>query len=151
MIWIVFAAMAPILPFLSTILKQRGYSSVVVGAMLTVLPLPGLLIRPVVGGVTDKYKCRKKAIVLNACVMFALVLGLLFAPGTSAAATGPVAELADADVFRSPTFWLFASMTAVLYTTVAIKTVLDDTICINLLGTNDYNVLYPGSGSTCEI
>lgn len=127
---IYFAAMAPVSPFLSTIMKQRGYSLVVVGTVLTVVPLPGLLVRPVVGVFTDKYKCRKLAIILNACVMFMLVCGILFAPGASAAES----KLADSEVIRSPAFWFFAVVVVLLKTAYAVNTVLGDTICVDLLG-----------------
>lgn len=123
------AASAPVTPFLSTILKQRGYSPVVVGALFTVLPVPGLLLRPFVGSLTDRYRCRKPAIIVNACATVGLVCVLLFAPGAAAGV-----ELDDADVVRSPMFWLFSTTVVLFFTGTIVRTVLEDTICVDLLG-----------------
>ncbi|XP_022182057.1 major facilitator superfamily domain-containing protein 6-B-like isoform X2 [Myzus persicae] len=129
--FLVMAGTAPILPFLSTISKQRGYSPVIVGLIFTILPLPGLLVRPVIGAITDKYKCRKTAFVLNTVLRSLLINILIFIPGSVVRA-----ELNDTDVIKSPIFWLFVCTVTLYKVDSMTGTVLEDTICIDILGEN---------------
>lgn len=46
---------APVVPFLPTIAKQLGFSTVVVGIIYTILPFIALLMKPLSGIVSDKY------------------------------------------------------------------------------------------------
>lgn len=114
---------------MSTILRQRGYSSFLVGLIFTIIPLLGLLIRPIVGGITDKYKCRKSVFYLSIIITCLVLCFLMFIPGT---AVGK--ELDYVDVLNSPLFWLFFGTVILFSTTLMVRTVLDDTICIGLLG-----------------
>lgn len=126
--FICYTATAPISPFVSSISKQRGYSAVIVGLICTALPLPGIFLRPIVGGITDRYKCRKLVIVVNAIVLSIFSCALLFTPGM----TGP--EMQDSDVIKLPLFWFYTCTVVLLYTGGSVRTVLEDTICIGLLG-----------------
>ncbi|KAL4092012.1 hypothetical protein QTP88_026595 [Uroleucon formosanum] len=129
-----FLAMAtPITPFLSTILMQRGYSPVIIGLILTLLPLPALFIRPVVGAITDKYKCRKTVLISTIIINSLVVCALMFIPGKNVET-----EIADVNVIKSPLFWLFFTTVTILSTCMTTRSILENTICIGLLGENKY-------------
>lgn len=127
---------APIVPFIATISKQRGYSAFIVGLIYTLLPLPGLLIKPLVGALTDKYKCRKSLFVLVNAIIFSLTFALLLMPGATAKE-----EMDDVNVIKSPLFWLFFGSLSVFMTTNIVRGVLEDTICMELLGNYTIRVL----------
>ncbi|XP_022177883.1 major facilitator superfamily domain-containing protein 6-like [Myzus persicae] len=123
------AGLTPLLGFLSTILRQRGYSSVIVGLIFTFLPLPGLLIRPIVGGITDKYKCRKFVFILIMIIMSLLSIVLIFIPGTASKT-----QMDDDYVITLPMFWLFFMTVTLFHTGIIAKTLMEDTICMDFLG-----------------
>uniref|UniRef100_A0A1A9WH56 Major facilitator superfamily associated domain-containing protein n=1 Tax=Glossina brevipalpis TaxID=37001 RepID=A0A1A9WH56_9MUSC len=50
------AGTAPVVPFMPTLAKQLGYSSIVVGTMYTILPIIGMLTKPLVGFLSDRYQ-----------------------------------------------------------------------------------------------
>ncbi|VVC36477.1 Major facilitator superfamily domain,Major facilitator superfamily associated domain [Cinara cedri] len=123
------AATAPIIPFLSTISKQRGYSPLIVGLIFTVSSLVSLVMRPLVGFITDKYKCYKLALMASILTNFAIVCALLQMPDSAVRD-----EINDAYLFRSPLFLMYFVMIVLFFTSVGVKTVTEDTICMNLLG-----------------
>ncbi|XP_016658380.1 major facilitator superfamily domain-containing protein 6 isoform X2 [Acyrthosiphon pisum] len=125
---------APILPFLTTISKQRGYSTFIIGLIFMLHPIPGILMRPIVGAVTDKYKCRRWVLIASSIIMFVLVCILSIIPGTTAKE-----EMNDLDVIKSPLFWLFCTTIALIGMIGMVKTVLEDTICMDLLGEDKNN------------
>lgn len=47
--------MSPVVPFLPTIAKQLGFSTVVVGIVYTILPFIALVMKPLSGIISDKY------------------------------------------------------------------------------------------------
>ena len=96
-------------------------------------PIPGLLIRPIVGAVTDKYKCRRSVFIASSIIMFVLVCLLSIIPGTTAKE-----EINDLDVIKSPIFWMFCTTIALIGMVAMSKAVLEDTICMDLLGKNKY-------------
>ncbi|XP_053994328.1 major facilitator superfamily domain-containing protein 6 [Hylaeus volcanicus] len=53
------AATGPIVPFLPTIAKQLGFSGFLVGTIYTILPISGLIAKPLFGGLADKLKIHK--------------------------------------------------------------------------------------------
>ncbi|XP_022182048.1 major facilitator superfamily domain-containing protein 6-A-like isoform X2 [Myzus persicae] len=112
---------------------QRGYSSVVVGLVFTLIPIPALFIRPFVGAITDKYKCRKSLLISLIAINSLLVCVLMFIPGTSVKT-----EISDVDVIKLPTFWLFFGTLTILNTGTMARSVLENTICLGLLGENKY-------------
>jgi len=118
---------------LTTISKQRGYSPFVVGLIFMLQPIPGMLIRPIVGAVTDKYKCRRSVFIASSIITVVLVCLLAIIPGTTAKE-----EINDLDVIKSPLFWMFLSTIALLSMVGLVKSVLEDTICMDLLGKNKY-------------
>ncbi|XP_060874397.1 major facilitator superfamily domain-containing protein 6-like isoform X3 [Metopolophium dirhodum] len=122
------AGAAPIFPFLSTILKQRGYSSIIVGLIFTILSFIGLLVRPVIGAITDKYKCRRAAFILSIAIMSVFISILMFIPGSD-----EQTEINDTDVIKSPLFWLFLSTITIFKISAVVAIVMEDTICVQLL------------------
>lgn len=130
-IWV--SGAATIIPFLSSMSKQRGYSSIIVGLIFTMLPIFGLLLKPIVGVITDKYKCHNSIIVLINIVNCIVVCVLIIIPGQTVEN-----ELKDMDVIKSPLFWLFSCCLITLMTGSFMKNVVDDTICMGLLGKNNY-------------
>ncbi|XP_022177886.1 major facilitator superfamily domain-containing protein 6-A-like [Myzus persicae] len=125
---------APFSPFLTTISKQRGYSAFIVGLIFMLQPIPGMLIRPIVGAVTDKYKCRRSVFIASSIITFVLVCLLSIIPGTTSKE-----EMNDLDVIKSPLFWMFFTTIALLNTDGTVKSVLEDTICMDLLGKDKHN------------
>lgn len=124
-----FSGYAPLIPFISTIAKQRGYSSFIVGLIFAVMPIPGMLAKVIFGSLTDKYNCRRLAFVLSSILTSLLVLIMLLIPHKSTNE-----EMDDSDAVRSPLFWLFLTTATLFATTATVKNVLEDTICMNLLG-----------------
>lgn len=120
---------APFSPFLTTMSRQRGYSAFIVGLIFMLQPIPGLFISPIVGVVTDKYKCRRSVFVSSAVIMFLLVCLLSIIPGTESKE-----EINDMDVIKSPLFWMFFGTITLINMDGTVKTVLEDTICMDLLG-----------------
>ncbi|CAB3226044.1 unnamed protein product [Arctia plantaginis] len=53
------AGTAPLVPYLSTYARQLGFSSATVGLIYTILPLFGLIAKPLFGIIADKYKKQK--------------------------------------------------------------------------------------------
>lgn len=49
-----FLGTAPVVPFMPTLAKQLGYSSIVVGTMYTILAVIGMLTKPLVGFLSDR-------------------------------------------------------------------------------------------------
>lgn len=47
------------MPFLPIIAKQLGFSATLVGTIYTVLPISGLISKPLFGGLADKFKLHK--------------------------------------------------------------------------------------------
>lgn len=50
------AGTAPVVPFMPTLARQLGFSSVIVGTMYTVLPIVGMLAKPFFGFIADRYQ-----------------------------------------------------------------------------------------------
>lgn len=128
---------APIMCFLPTLIKQRGYSAGIAGLIFTLLMLPDVLIRPTVGFLTDKYKCRKSGLIacLITCILMVVILFLL--PGATVEN-----EMDNMDVIRSPLFWLFTGTVVLMKSGIMARCVLEDTICISLLGKNNFHWYY---------
>uniref|UniRef100_A0A2S2RAT1 Major facilitator superfamily domain-containing protein 6 n=1 Tax=Sipha flava TaxID=143950 RepID=A0A2S2RAT1_9HEMI len=119
---------APFSPFMTTIAKQRGYSAFIVGLMFTLLPIPLLITTPIMTAMTDKYKCRRLVFIASSVLIFAFTCLLAIIPGTTSK------EIDDLDVIMSPLFWLFFISNAMIGICGRLKSCLDDTICMSLLG-----------------
>lgn len=120
---------APFSPFMPLISRQRGYSAFVVGLIFMLQPIPGVFARPIVGAITDKYKCRRSVYIASSIILFVMTSLLLLIPGTTSKE-----EMKNIDVITSPLFWLFFSTITLISTIGTTKGVLSDTVCMNLLG-----------------
>lgn len=67
----------PVVPYLSTYARQIGFSSLVVGVIYTIIPLCGMVAKPIAGAIADKFKCRK-AIFLTAILGLAVSFVVLY-------------------------------------------------------------------------
>ncbi|XP_012279437.1 major facilitator superfamily domain-containing protein 6 [Orussus abietinus] len=81
------AATGPIVPFLPTIAKQLGFSGFLVGTMYTLLPISGLIAKPLLGGLADKFNLHKSILLIFQVL---LVIGfsiIYFIPEIESSAT----------------------------------------------------------------
>lgn len=120
---------APYRPFMSTIAKQRGYSAFIIGLMFSLELIPGLFIRPIVGFITDYYKCRRLFFIADSVLFFLSTYLLFIIPGKISEN-----ELNDLDVIKSPLFWLFLAMMTLNNAFVVTNNTMANTVCIQLLG-----------------
>ncbi|XP_063837485.1 major facilitator superfamily domain-containing protein 6 [Ostrinia nubilalis] len=58
------AGTAPLVPYLSTYARQLGFSSATVGLIYTVLPIFGLIAKPLFGVIADRFKKQKSIFIL---------------------------------------------------------------------------------------
>lgn len=65
------AGTAPLVPYLSTYARQLGFSSATVGLIYTVLPVFGLIAKPLFGVIADKYKKQKIIFILFQIIIIA--------------------------------------------------------------------------------
>lgn len=45
---------SPAVPFMPTLIRQLGFSSLIVGTIYTILPVVGLLAKPIFGALADR-------------------------------------------------------------------------------------------------
>ncbi|XP_050437860.1 major facilitator superfamily domain-containing protein 6-like [Adelges cooleyi] len=126
-----WGAYAPVVPFFTTIGKQRGYSAFAMGITLTGMQIPSVVVRPVIGIVTDRYQCRKSIFLIGEVLLAIAVLGLIFIPG----ATAPE-SIADEIVFETSLYWVFFFLLFFFYLGSTMRSLMEDTICVSLLGDN---------------
>ncbi|KAL9912022.1 major facilitator superfamily domain-containing protein 6-A isoform X1 [Glossina fuscipes] len=85
------AGTAPVVPFMPTLAKQLGYSSIVVGTMYTILAVIGMLTKPLVGFLSDRYQ-RHRMLFISCEILTGLAFFLItFTPGVQKPL--PVVEL----------------------------------------------------------
>ncbi|XP_050430860.1 major facilitator superfamily domain-containing protein 6-A-like [Adelges cooleyi] len=122
-------ATAPINPFLPTIANQRGVPVFIVGLFFTFLPILNVLARPFAGYITDRWQCRK-AVLLSASLINALLTPTLhFIPALT-----DQQKADNVDVVTTWGFWLFLLVVTVRTVLWMVGDVLQDTICIEILG-----------------
>lgn len=122
---------APFTPFLTSIAKQRGYSASLVGVMFSVMPIVAVLSRPIIGVVTDRYRCQRKTVVWLIVVTLLITASYNFLPESPE----NVDDGQDiATTLATYQFWLF--FTFLLTRNVALNSVatLTDTITLQNLG-----------------
>lgn len=71
------AGTAPVVPFMPTLVRQLGFSTVVVGTIYTVLPIVGMLVKPLFGIIADRFQRQKLLFLLFqilAAVPFFLIM-----------------------------------------------------------------------------
>lgn len=74
------AATAPMVQFLPTIGKQLGFSSTLVGMIYTVLPISGLIAKPLFGSLADKFKLHKTFFLVFQAVLTIAFFSVYFIP-----------------------------------------------------------------------
>ncbi|XP_032671290.1 major facilitator superfamily domain-containing protein 6 [Odontomachus brunneus] len=74
------AATGPIVPFLPIIAKQLGFSATLVGTIYTVLPISGLISKPLFGGLADKFKLHKIFFLVFQVVLTVAFFSISFIP-----------------------------------------------------------------------
>ncbi|KAJ3662792.1 hypothetical protein Zmor_007119 [Zophobas morio] len=75
-----FTGTGPVQPFLSTYARQLGFSSVVVGVIYTILPVSGMLAKPIVGAIADRFRCQKLMFLAAQLLTAAAFLAINFSP-----------------------------------------------------------------------
>jgi len=66
--FLVFSALAPLLPFLPVYAKQLGFDAFGVGVIFAVLPFMGMIARPIAGWIADHFS-RQKAVFLISIIL----------------------------------------------------------------------------------
>ncbi|GLH07936.1 Uncharacterized protein GBIM_13312 [Gryllus bimaculatus] len=74
------AGTAPVVPFLPTYARQLGFSSVIVGTVYTILPITGMLAKPLFGALADRYQCQKLLFIVFQVVTAITFFGIQFIP-----------------------------------------------------------------------
>ncbi|XP_034947603.1 major facilitator superfamily domain-containing protein 6 [Chelonus insularis] len=74
------AGIAPIVPFLPTIAKQLGFSSFLVGKIYMILPISGLIAKPLFGILADKYKLHKTLLLTFEVILTIAFFSIYFIP-----------------------------------------------------------------------
>lgn len=67
-------------PFLSSYARKLGFSSIVVGLVYTILPMSGMLAKPLIGGLADRFKCRKQFFLAAQLLTAIAFLAINYAP-----------------------------------------------------------------------
>ncbi|XP_072393299.1 major facilitator superfamily domain-containing protein 6-A [Diabrotica undecimpunctata] len=74
------AGTSPVTPFLSSYARQLGLSSVVVGFIYTVLPISGMLAKPIFGSIADRFHCQKILFLGAQLLTAAAFLAVFYSP-----------------------------------------------------------------------
>jgi len=72
-----------------TYAKQLGFSSVVVGTLYTVLPVAGMIAKPLFGGLADRLKWHKQFFLIFMALTAILFFGINFTPSVIPEDSGP--------------------------------------------------------------
>lgn len=74
------AATGPMVQFLPTIGKQLGFSATVVGTIYTVLPISGLIAKPLFGSLADKFRLHKVFFLIFEAILAIAFFSIYFIP-----------------------------------------------------------------------
>lgn len=74
------AGTAPLVPYLSTYARQLGFSSSTVGLIYTVLPIFGLIAKPLFGVIADRFKIQKPIFILFQIITIISFSAIYFVP-----------------------------------------------------------------------
>lgn len=75
-----FPGIAPTQTALPVYAQTLGFSSVVVGTVYTVIPLTGMIIKPGLGALADKFKWHKEVMLASEVVVLACYFSVQFIP-----------------------------------------------------------------------
>lgn len=78
-----FQGIAPFVPYLSTYARQLGFSSFIIGIIYTIIPIFGMAAKPILGLISDKYKCQKPVFIGVVLLTGLSAIGLRFIPRLS--------------------------------------------------------------------
>lgn len=78
--FILFAATGPMVQFLPTIGKQLGFSATVIGTIYTILPISGLVAKPLFGSLADKFKLHKTFFLIFEAILAIAFFSIYFIP-----------------------------------------------------------------------
>lgn len=70
----------PVVPYLSSYARQLGFSSVVVGLIYTILPICGMIAKPVFGAIADRFHCQKKIFLVAQLITAVAFLSIYYSP-----------------------------------------------------------------------
>ncbi|KAJ8965602.1 hypothetical protein NQ317_004361 [Molorchus minor] len=74
------AGTGPVVPFLSSYARQLGFSSVIVGLIYTILPISGMLAKPLFGAIADRFHCQKKIFLFAQLLTAVAFLAIFYSP-----------------------------------------------------------------------
>ncbi|XP_075229080.1 major facilitator superfamily domain-containing protein 6-like isoform X2 [Lycorma delicatula] len=76
------AGTAPVVPFLPVYAKQLGFSPLLVGFIYTALPLMGMLAKPLMGAIADKFQCHKSLFISFLMLSIVSFFSMMYIPPT---------------------------------------------------------------------
>lgn len=76
----IFVGTAPVQPFLSVYARQLGFSSIIVGLIYTILPIAGMLAKPLMGSIADRFMCQKIIFLVMILVTGIAFMAIYFVP-----------------------------------------------------------------------
>lgn len=79
-----FSGTAPVVPFMPVFAKQLGYSSSIVGLIYFVLPIVGMLAKPIFGAIADRFRRQKFLFLLFQLLIIVSFASILLIPSIPA-------------------------------------------------------------------
>lgn len=94
------AGTAPVVPFLPVYARQLGFSGVIVGMIYTVLPITGMLAKPIFGAIADRFRLQKTLFLAFQIVTAISFFVIQFIPEIQTESTARSAVLdCDAEIY----------------------------------------------------
>jgi len=91
---------APVVPFLPVYARQLGFSGVIVGMIYTVLPITGMLAKPIFGAIADRFRLQKTLFLAFQIVTAISFFVIQFIPEIQTESTARSAVLdCDAEIY----------------------------------------------------
>ncbi|RZF36309.1 hypothetical protein LSTR_LSTR014573 [Laodelphax striatellus] len=84
------AGTAPIVPFMPVYAKQLGFSSALVGTIYTILPFTGMLTKPIVGAISDRFRCHKLLFIASIVITIVSFFAIMYIPPVEGQLLGEV-------------------------------------------------------------
>lgn len=70
----------PVVPYLSSYARQLGFSSVTVGFIYTILPISGMIAKPLFGSLADRFRCQKLLFLLAQLLTAIAFVAIFYSP-----------------------------------------------------------------------
>jgi MFS family permease len=77
---LLFAATGPIVQFLPLIGRQLGFTATLIGTIYTILPISGLIAKPLFGTLADKFRLHKTFFLLFQAILAIAFFSVYFIP-----------------------------------------------------------------------